>query len=122
MNNLREILEKRGVENLQRELTKPEFFRIVDTYFIGLNKERRVKSYLNFKRFWAENNHLSKDEAVTLFKKTKGATGYFKPLTKAFIGMGCATAKMTIQDLYKVEKDARRIGYTPLFPWPKYKK
>lgn len=120
MKDLSEILTLKGMNHWNERATKSEFFQIIDGFFLALNNERRIKSYMNFKKFWAQNANLTKEEAVTQFKKTKGQFGYLKPLSKSFIAMSCATAKISMDDWYHIQKRARRVGYTRQFPWPRY--
>lgn len=119
---MKSISDYLKIDQTVRKLTQNEHQQVVQFFYENLNEERRRRSFLNFRKFWARNNHLNKEEAIRQFQKTKGKDGCQKKLSGAFISMAVSGAKLTLEDLWWIEKRSKTTELTALFPWPKYTK
>lgn len=114
MKSLFEILDR---ERVFVQLTQNEHKQIVDFYYVHLNAEREKQRELNFRKYWGEHTELDKDQAWDKFKKVKGKDGFLPKLSPAYISMCVSASKMSLDDLYQVEKQAKTVPLTVLFPW-----
>lgn len=114
MKSLFDIIDRNRVYT---QLTQNEHKQIVDFYYVHLNKERERQRELNFKKFWGANTELDRDQAYDKFKKMKGKDGFLPKLSPAYISMCVSASKMSLDDLYQVEKQAKTVSLTQLFPW-----
>lgn len=123
MNSLMDIFKSKTPEEeaaFLKKFTQPTFTKIVELFHSHLNRERLVQRELNFKKYWAQQNHLSKEEAVKGFKKLRGKDGYLRELGYPFIAQQCKAAGLhSEQDLFFLEKEGRARGFARLFPWPR---